>query len=105
MSEIKPTTFKAIPTDALIDIQVSGSFYRQLTKLILALAESRPPEDFKKALETLKDKNPSDLYELNVSSVVAMIFEIEIKAKEQNKIEDVSMDPETGQITPLTTGS
>lgn len=100
MSEAKPNTFPAIPKDALIDIQVSGSFYRQLTKLSLALAESRPPEDFKKALETLKDKNPSDLYELNVASVVALIFEIETKAKEQGKIEMVEMDLETGQIIP-----
>lgn len=100
MSEVKTNTFQAIPKDAIIDIQVSGSFYRQLTKLSLGLGESKTPEEFRKALDTLNTKQPESLYELTVMCVVGMIFEIETKAREQNKIEMVEIDLDTGELVP-----
>lgn len=86
------TKIPVIPDDALVDIQISGSFHRKLAKAALALGEARPPEDYKKALETLKDKNPENLYELTVNIIVAVLFEVETSAKKQNKVKLIDID-------------
>lgn len=84
MTKIK---FDTIPTDALIDIQISGSFYRRMVDLITMLGESVPLEEFKAILERLKDNNPAaDMFEFNVHTVICLIYEVEKQAKAQNKI-------------------
>lgn len=90
------TTYPIIPDDALINIQVSGSFYKKLYKLSLALGDSKPIEEYNKALATLSKGEPENLYELTVQTVVAMLFEVETKAKEQGKTKLVEMDLENG---------
>lgn len=83
MTKIK---FDTIPTDALIDIQISGSFYRRMVDLITMLGESVPLEEFKAILERLKDNNPAaDMFEFNVHTVICLIYEVEKQAKAQNK--------------------
>jgi len=83
MAKIK---FDTIPTDALIDIQISGSFYRRMVDLITMLGESVPLEEFKAILERLKDNNPAaDMFEFNVHTVICLIYEVEKQAKAQNK--------------------
>lgn len=79
-------TYDTIPSDVLIDIQISGSFYRRMMDLIAMLSESVPLEDFKKVLERMKDNKPAeDLFELNVHTIISLIYEIELQAKAQNK--------------------
>lgn len=92
------TTYPVIPSDALIDVQVSGSFYQKLLKLSLALGDSKTPEEYKKALDTLNKSEPENLYELTVQVVVAMLFEVETRAKEQGKTKVIEMDLETGNV-------
>lgn len=92
-------SYPVIPNDVLVDIQVSGSFYQKLLKLSLALGDSRPPEDYKKALDTLSKGEPETLYELTVQTVVAMLFEVETKAKAQGKTKMVEIDGDTGQLS------
>ncbi len=92
-------TFPVVPDDAMIDIKVSGSFYKKLLKLSVALGESRPLEDYKKALETLGKEDAEDLYELTVQSVVSMLFEVETAAKAQNKTKLMEIDLETGEMS------
>lgn len=83
MTKIK---FDTIPTDTLIDIQISGSFYRRMVDLITMLGESVPLEEFKAILERLKDNNPAaDMFEFNVHTVICLIYEVEKQAKAQNK--------------------
>jgi len=83
MAKIK---YDTIPQDALIDIQISGSFYRRMMDLLTMLSESVPLEDFKKVLERLKENNPAeDMFEFNVHTLVSLIYEVEFQAKAQNK--------------------
>jgi thymidine phosphorylase len=98
------TTYPVIPDEALIDIKVSGTFYKKLLKLSVSLGESRPIEDYKRALETLGKELPKDLYELNVQVVVAMLYEVEKAARDQKKTKMIEVDLETG-ATSEPTGS
>lgn len=98
------TTFiTVIPEDVNVDIQISGFFHKKLANLALALGESRPIEDYRKALETLKDREPEDLYELTVYAVVAILFEVETKAKEQKKTKMIEIDENNNVIPPSPT--
>jgi len=96
MANIKVQT---LPNDALVDIQISGVFYRQLTDLLLGLGDSRLPEEFQKVLEKMKDNNPpEDLYELNVQTITTLVYEIELKGIEQGKTKWMEVDEATGQF-------
>lgn len=78
--------FDTIPNEALIEIQISGSFYKRMVDLITMLGESVPLEDFKSVLEKLKDNNPAnDMFEFNVHTIICLIYEVEKQAKAQNK--------------------
>lgn len=90
--------YESIPYDALIDIQISGSFYKQLVNLLTALGDSVPLDEFKAILEKLKDNNPpKSTLELNVHSLISLIYELEIKAKEQKKTKEITINAKTGQ--------
>lgn len=99
MEKIK---YDTIPSDVLIDIQVSGSFYKKLVNLLTALGESVPPEEFKAALEKLKTDEPvKNIFELNVHVLISIIYELEKRAVEQKKIKEVEIDAEpTKDVDP-----
>lgn len=100
MAKIK---FDTIPNDALVDIQISGAFYRRMVDLITMLGESVPLEEFKAILERLKDNNPAaDTFEFNVHTVICLIYEVEKQAKAQNKtvVSEVEVPDE-----PVATGN
>jgi hypothetical protein len=100
MTKIK---YDTIPKDVIIDIQISGTFYRGLTDLLTMLGESVPLDDFKKILEKLKANNPAEsMLEFNVFMIMSLVYEIEKKAKEQNKTKQEEIDvPEE----PVATGN
>jgi len=86
-------SFPTIPSDALIDIKISGTFYRKLLGLSVMLAESKPLEEYKSILEKLKSNNPPEnLYESNVHTVISLIYEIETCARDQKKTKMVEVD-------------
>jgi hypothetical protein len=90
--------YKTLPPDALINIEVSGTFYKKLTNLLLALGESVPAEEFQAVLEKIKtDEPPKDIFEVNVHLIIALIYEIETKAVAQNKIKEIEVNAETGK--------
>lgn len=83
--EVKNLPF--IPDDAIMTIEVSGYFHKQLINLLVGLGETRSADEFNKVLARLKDDNPPEgLFELNVDLVLSLINDIEKAAKEQNKI-------------------
>lgn len=93
------TKLEIIPNDALINVQFSGSFHRKLSQLALALGESRPSEEFQKALKTLDSKvEPEDLYQLTVQTIVSILFEIETQAREQKKTTFIEFDPDKDEV-------
>jgi hypothetical protein len=90
--------YKTIPYDSLIDIKVSGTFYRKLVELLSALSETVPLDEFKEVLEKLKgNDNPKTLFELNVHCLISLIYELETKAVEQNKTKEMEIDAKTGK--------
>jgi hypothetical protein len=92
MAKIKYDTIKP---DVLIDIQISGYFYRRMVDLLTMLSESVLLEDFKKVLEKLKDNNPAaDMFELNVHTIMSLIYEVEKQSKIQNKTSETEIDVE-----------
>jgi len=100
MAKIK---YPIIPNDAIIDIQVSGSFYRRLVDLITELGNSKPMDEFKAVLERLKTtEGAKDAYELNVHLVMMLIYEIEKKAFEQKKTkeEEIEVPDEPSENLP-----
>jgi hypothetical protein len=94
----KTIKYNSIPNDVLVDIKVSGSFYRQLVNLATALGNSVPLEEFKEVLDKLKTEDPpKSIFELNVHSILGLIYEIETKAIQQNKIKEIEIDATTGK--------
>ena len=92
MAKIK---YETIKPDVLIDIQISGYFYRRMVDLLTMLSESVLLEDFKKVLEKLKDNNPAaDMFELNVHTIMSLIYEVEKQSKIQNKTSETEIDVE-----------
>jgi hydroxypyruvate isomerase len=90
--------YKTLPFDALIDVQISGTFYKKLVDLLSALADSVTAEEFQAVVEKLKtDDVPKDIFEINVHLILALIFEIETKAVAQNKVKEVEINAETGK--------
>jgi hypothetical protein len=97
---MEPIKYQGIDPEAIIDIQVSGHFYKRIVNALLILGDSKTPDDFKKTLEGLKtDSQPKDGYELNIHILTALVYEIESKAKAQNKLKEITFDPETEKFT------
>ena len=103
MAKIK---YQTIPPDAIIDIQVSGSFYRRLVEILTALGNGMPIEDFKKVLEKLKTTEPpANLHELNIHLNMMLIYEIEQQAVKQNKTKEAELEVPDEEKTAEVTGS
>lgn len=85
--------YKGVDPEAIIDIQVSGFFYKQIVNALLALGDTRKPEEFKEALESLKtDKPAKDAFEICVRTLTSLIYEIETKAQAQDKLKEFEVD-------------
>ena len=98
--------YKTIPADAIIDIQVSGSFYRRLVEILTALGNGMPIEDFKKVLEKLKgNEPPANIHELNIHLNMMLIYEIEQQAVKQNKTTEAELEVPDEEKTAEVTGS
>lgn len=92
--------YNSIASDKLIDIKISGSFYTKLIDLSIKLSQSKSTEEFKKTLDDLAKGEPeTDLYSLNISVILAIIFEIEKCAKEQGKTHVVEVEEEVLKST------
>jgi hypothetical protein len=79
-------TYDTLPPDALVDIKISGTFYRKMVDLLTMLSESVTLEEFRTVLQRMKENNPAeDLFELNVHTLMSLIYEVEVQAKAQNK--------------------
>jgi hypothetical protein len=98
--------YKTIPPDVIIDIQVSGSFYRRLVELLTSLGNAMKPEDFKAVLEKLKTNDPpANLHELNIHINMMLIYEIEQQALKQNKVKDAEVEVPDEEKPVEVTGS
>ena len=94
MSKIKIPT---IPNNAIIKLEVSGSFYGRIVSLFLNLGQSQSQADFKKALESLGSNTPPpDLYTEQIHILSMLMHDIEKKAQEQGLTKEQEVEvPET----------
>ena len=92
MSNIK---LPVIPDSAIITLEVSGYFYKQLQQLLLATAQTKTPEELKKVLEKIKENNQyEDIFEAQIHTLTSLITSIEKAAKDQGKVSIIDFDPE-----------
>jgi len=92
MSKLK---LPVIPDDAIITLEISGYFYKQLQQLLLATAQTKTPEDLKKVLLKIKENNKyEDIFEAQIHTLTSLITSIEQAAKDQGKVEVIDFDPE-----------
>ncbi len=83
MEKIK---LKTIQDSAIIDIQVSGAFYKVLRNTCLGLAQESPLEDYRKLLDNFKNQKPAEnLQDQNMYNLLILLYEIETSAEKQNK--------------------
>ncbi len=78
---------ETIPFETVVDIQISGAFYARIQNLLMHLSMQHPQEDFVKALERLKNAEPTNEFEYHLLTLLTLSQEIEAKAKLQNKLE------------------
>lgn len=87
MEEQKKVSY--IPDDALMDIKVSGTFYRRMQALFIYLAEKKDIKQFLILYAALvKGKEPSSEYEFHLNTILSMIIEMEKVAKENNLVQE-----------------
>jgi len=80
-------SYPSIPSDVLIDIQISGGFYHQIVATLMSVAQTKTQEEFKAALESMKEDGPAkDEFHLTIRTLTALVYEIESKAKKQDKL-------------------
>ena len=92
-------SYPIIPNEAIIDIQVSGAFYNDLLALQVSLAETVTLDQYKAILEELKNDKPADsVFSNTVQIIMAVIYEIETKAKAQGKTKMIDVDPKEDSI-------
>lgn len=86
----KTTTIPAIPFDAKIDITIGGGLYARLSQLTTHFASQKSEEEFTKILTRLQQpgNKPLDEFEYHLITLLSLVAEIEIKAKEQGKTID-----------------
>jgi hypothetical protein len=89
----KTFTIPQVPYNAIVSIEVSGGFLARCQALLLAISEEMGSEQVKASLEKFKstadpatDKNEETLYIL-----MALVGEIEQKALDQKKTQDVQI--------------
>lgn len=89
MSNEKPTTvkLKVFKPDSVIKIDISHEFYGRIQKLLFWHA-GKDHEKALKAIEALKSRDPQDDFETHICTILALIYEIESKASEQNCLEE-----------------
>jgi hypothetical protein len=81
---------EVVKHDAIITIQLSGSFYKNIQAVLLHLAQSRESEDLTELIDKINDEVSSDEYddwERSIETLMILCSEIETKAKEQNAVE------------------
>ena len=98
MEKDQPKTFviPQVPFKSIIEIEVSGGFLRRCQDLLLAIAEEMGQENIPIALKKFKEtaEGPADKDEAMLYILLALVGEIEQKAMDQKKTEDVTITDE-----------
>ena len=78
-----------MPDDALVNVKVSGTYYKRLQALFIYLAQKKDIKEFLLLYaKMVKGGDPIDEYEWHLHTVLSMIIEIEKVAKENNLVKE-----------------
>jgi|688.fasta_scaffold385037_2 hypothetical protein len=90
----KKMQVKSIPYENIINIQISGAYYMRIQNLLFSLMGNFKEEDLKDFFTRLQNNNNEfkDSNEYNLATILILINEIELQAKEQNKITDQEVE-------------
>jgi len=92
---------EVLPNDAIMDIKISGAFVSRLQELFLYLAKLKEEKEFLlhyAVITKVKPEEFKDPYEHHLYTVLALIHEIELVAKENKKtslIDEADIKPPT----------
>ena len=87
MENTNEDTVESIPFDSLINIQVSGAYLQKLKIMLLQLYENK--DDIREVpviLAELSQREPENMWEFHVITILALVKEIEDSAKKQKLI-------------------
>jgi hypothetical protein len=77
-------TFPVSPDDILIELKVSGTFYKALSQTLLGYTQSLTDAEYIEIRQKIKDnKQASDLKQLTIMLLTSLVFSLEKSAEEQ----------------------
>jgi hypothetical protein len=80
----KKIPVEAIPFEAVIKLDMPGTFYARIQQLILYFSNTHPPQDIIKAMNLLKENKEAETdFEYHLHTLTILVYDIEKKAKEQ----------------------
>lgn len=78
-----------MPDDVLMDVKVSGTFYKRLQALFIYLSQKKDMKEFLLLYaKMVKGGEPTNEYEFHLNTVLSLIVEIEKVAKENNLVKE-----------------
>lgn len=85
----QPKKVSVIPDDVLMDIKVSGTFYRRIQALFIYLAGKKDIKEFMILYANMvKGNEPVTEYDFHLNTVLSLIVEMEKVAKENNLVKE-----------------
>jgi len=88
-NEFQGKTVSVMPDDALVDVKISGTYYKRLQALFIYLAQKKDVKEFLILYaKMVQGGDPIDEYEWHLHTVLSMIIEIEKVAKENNLLKE-----------------
>lgn len=79
--------------ESIVDLKISGAYYARIQDLLLYITTISDKEAILKASENLKNKvEPTNILEYNLETLLILISEIELQAKEQGKFDQQEID-------------
>lgn len=85
---------ETIPFEAVVKMDIPGSFYARLQQLTIHYSQSRPHDELLKAMQKLKGKDQAETeFEYHIQTLTILMFEIETAAKNQGllKMEEIDI--------------
>ncbi len=85
---------EVIKMDAIIKIELSGSFYKNLQAVLFHLASYRESEEVTALIQKMNEQSESAVYdewETSMETLMILCAEVEEKAKEQKCTEEIEI--------------
>lgn len=101
-----PKKIEIMPDDAIMDIKISGTFYKRLQALFIYLSGRKDPKEFLiYYAKMVKGEEPKEEYELHLQTVMSLLLELEKAAKESKLTKEIDtpkelIDMASGGLNP-----